>query len=131
MHTFRDFHGPVVESLALPPGVVRDREVVPWAHNLYLEILAERGLVGAMAFAAILTAMGVMLRRSMQESAGPSRLVAQGLSASLATFLVLALFDLTFLKDWVLLLFWLLAALVARLPVLSAADHPIGGRSTG
>src|SRR5207247_317354 len=31
VHTFRDFHGPVVESLALPPGVVRDREVVPWA----------------------------------------------------------------------------------------------------
>ena len=37
------------------------------------------------------------------------------LAASLASFLVMGTLDLTFLKDWVLLIFWLLAALCARI----------------
>ena len=37
----------------------------------------------------------------------------------------MGLFDLTFLKDWPQLLYWLLVALVARLPMVS------GGTSRG
>lgn len=140
VHTFGDFHRPLLDTLALPPTTVRDADAIPWAHNLYLEVLAERGLLGALGFAAPVVAMLVSLRRVLRRAQrDEARLIALGLAASLATFLVLGLFDLTFLKDWVLLVFWLLAALVARLPVLrsswGAADRPgagpPSGRSTG
>jgi O-antigen ligase len=124
LHTFGDFHRPLVDTMALPSTAIRDADAVPWAHDLYLEVLAERGLVGALGFAAPVIAMITGLRRHLRAETGVAHPIALGLAASLATFLVLGLFDLTFLKDWVLLVFWLLAALVARLPCSAPARQP-------
>lgn len=128
LHTFGEFHRPYLGKLGLPVGAVSDPDAIPWAHNLYLEILAERGLAGAVAFGGCLIALAMALGRFLRrETAGPEpRLLALGLGSSLATFLVLGLFDLTFLKDWVMLVFWLLAALIVRLPSVSSAE-PVDG----
>ena len=47
------------------------------------------------------------------------RAYAAGLAGWLAVFLAMGVLDLTFFKDWVTLLFWVLLALVARLGDLS------------
>jgi putative inorganic carbon (HCO3(-)) transporter len=123
VHTFREFHLPYLEKIDLPAGIIRDPAAIPWAHNLYLEILAERGVLGMVGFGVPVLAMLVTLKRFLKREASPdSRMAALGLSASLAVFLVLGLFDLTFLKDWVLLVFCVLAGLTARLPMLEDAD---------
>lgn len=118
LHTFGEFYVSYLEKIKLPAGVTPDvARHIPWAHNLYLEILAERGLLGAVGFGAPLIAMAVLLRRSLKrETAAEIRGIALGLTASLLSFLAQGVFDLTFRKDWVLLIFWLLVALVARLP---------------
>ena len=120
-HTFGEFYLPYLEKITLPAGVKPDVERhIPWAHNLYLEVLGERGLIGAIGFGAPLMAMAGLLWRSLQrETPAEVRVIALGLTASLLAFLAEGVFDLTFRKDWVLLVFWLLAALVARLPTLS------------
>jgi O-antigen ligase len=119
VHTFLEFYPGYLDKVALPSDYAPEVAPIPWPHNLYLEILAERGLAGALAFGVCLFAMGRRLAEFRAQGAGPdARALAAGLTASLASFLVQAWFDLTFLKDWVLLLFLLFVALVARLPVL-------------
>ena len=80
---------------------------------------------GTIGIAAIVGAMvhrlGACLRRATTLD---QRAYVTGLTGALAAFLVMGLVDLTFLKDWVTLVFWLLAALVARLPDLMDAASP-------
>ncbi len=41
------------ELLSLPDWVVGDARHIPWAHNIYLELLAERGIVTTVVLAAL------------------------------------------------------------------------------
>lgn len=119
-HTFGEFYLPYLSRVELPKGVTPEIARIPWAHNLFLEILAERGLLGLVGFLAPVLAMGHRLLRARSQAVPPlARTLALGLAGSLLVFLAQGLFDLTFLKDWVLLVFWLLGALVARLPALT------------
>ena len=115
--------------VTLPGGVIPELGPVPWAHNLILELLAERGLFGLVTFLALTLAMIVLLFRSWRapvafEAAPETRTFALGLGGSLFVFLAMSQLDLTFLKDWVLLVYTLLAALIARLPELQPR-HPV------
>ncbi len=117
LHTFWEFYIGYVRDVALPPGYAPELTYVPWPHNLYLEILAERGILGGVAFGLLVAGMGRALRRALTREGPPEeRTVAVGLAAGLAAFLAQALFELTFFKDWPLLVLLLLAGLSARLP---------------
>ena len=118
-HTFGEFYHPFLGRFDLPAGSGSGLTPVPWAHNLPLEMLAERGALGLTGFLLPVLAAGVRLTRACREP--HTRPLAVGLAGSLTTFLMMGLFDLTFLKDWPQLLYWLLAALVARLPMVSGA----------
>jgi O-antigen ligase len=122
LFTFGEFYLPYIEKIQLPQGYTPEIAIIPWAHNLYLEILAERGLIGFAGFIAPIIAMGAILRKFVRQQTGSQeKMFAFGLTASLLTFLCMGLFDLTFLKDWVLLIFLLLAAMIARLPMLTSS----------
>ena len=65
---------------------------IPWAHSLYYELLSERGLFG---FVAILLPLVVCLcqRETM---------------IATTAFLTMGVFDLTFLKPWVVVVYFFL-----------------------
>ena len=68
----------------------------PHAHNIFLQLMAEQGILGLLAFVAILVVavrITLRLRRSRDRSA---RLLGSGFLAALAAFLVHNLFDVTF-----------------------------------
>lgn len=123
LHTFAEAYGPHLERATLPAGYEPELAYMPWAHNLYLEMLAERGVVGLAGFLVPVVAMLRCLRTALAERGGDeaARPYAVAVAASLAAFLVMGLFDLTFLKDWVLLLFWLIAGMSVRLEMLCGA----------
>ncbi|HEY5287002.1 MAG TPA: O-antigen ligase family protein [Solirubrobacteraceae bacterium] len=86
----------------------------PHAHNIFLQLMAEQGILGLLAFVAILIAAvrcTARLRRSSDRSA---RLLGSGLLAALAAFLIHNLFDVTFEDPqtglYVFVLFGLIAA---------------------
>ena len=87
------------------------------AHNLFLNIAAERGLIGLAAFLLVLVRLGQVLRsaRRIARSAHERALVA-GLVAVVVAFLVHSLFEVSYYDAGVLLLFWLLLGLSASLP---------------
>lgn len=99
--TFTDFYLRGLPT-ALPFGIVPEVAVIPWAHSLYLEVLAERGLLGFAVFAGVIA-------WTLTRGRGATR-------HAMLALLAMGLFDLTFLKAWVSLAFWGIAWSAGRGP---------------
>jgi O-antigen ligase len=106
------------------------------AHNLFLNMLAERGLVGLAAFILFVGALFRVLTRTLQRAS--RRLDVALLGALIATFagyLVHSIFEVSYYDYKVLLLFWLLAGVSAALPALQTrqadAEDILGNVSAG
>jgi O-antigen ligase len=88
------------------------------AHNLFLNLAAERGALGLAAFGLVLAVLGRALHRAWAAAmTDTGRALVAGFSAGLTAFLVHSLFDVSYVEDTVLLLFWLVAgtgAILAR-----------------
>jgi len=94
-HTFVDYYLPYITRMGpLPFGAQPEISFIPWAHSLYFEQLAERGLVGLLVF---LVPLGLAWRWG-------SRTTRAGVTA----FLVMGIFDLSLIKPWVVGAYWLL-----------------------
>jgi O-antigen ligase len=91
------------------------------AHNLFLNIATERGLLGVVTFAIFLVVLFRTLGRALRvASDGGSRILASAVIASFAAFLSDSVFDVAYYDYKILLLFWLLAGIAASLPRLYA-----------
>jgi putative inorganic carbon (hco3(-)) transporter len=94
------------------------------AHNLLLNIAAERGIVGLVTFCVV---MVVLLRGVVRGSASNTdrldRALGAGLIASFAGFLVHSTFEVSYYDYKVLLLFWLLAGIAAVLSLDSSTSE--------
>jgi O-antigen ligase len=103
-----------VDALGLPPWIAADRGVTPWPHNLYLELLAEQGVVGLLAFVALGAVAFALLVRVIRSPHTDIHLLGAGAGASLIAFLAAAVFELSFLRVWVtIVLFTVLGLLTA------------------
>jgi O-antigen ligase len=124
--TFGIHYPSYLERISLPGGYVPELRYIPWAHNLYLEALAERGLFGLLSFLALIASLASRVARGLCAAQSVElRAVRLALITSLVILLAMGLFDLTFLKDWVSFLFLLIAGLIAG-PVgsLSPSANP-------
>ena len=102
-HTFGDFYQAYFVHEGYAENIVVDNRHTPWPHSLYLELLAEYGLLGFTAFLAIVVALSQKLLRR-----GPKRdddwlAVNSGLLAAFTGFLFAAFFELTLLRLWVVI----------------------------
>lgn len=103
-----------LDALHLPSWIDVDPRLTSWAHNLYLELLAEQGVVGLVAFLA-LGVMGLAMVNRMR-ARPPDNLQHCGaaVGAGFIALLVAAFLELSFLRAWVtILLFTLLGLLTA------------------
>ena len=100
---------------------------MPWVHSLPLEVLVELGVVGAIAMGTVLVCGFRQVRRGFKGDASNSRLAMAVLAALLAG-LIMGLVDLSFIKDWVRCLFWLVLGLayVAGKQPRGTNEPPIG-----
>jgi O-antigen ligase len=87
----------------------------PWAHNLYLEVLAEQGLLGLLALGGLLSCGlvgGWTLRRAPTED---GRLVGAGALAGLVGFCTAGAVELTLLREWVVTMLFMLLGVISHL----------------
>jgi hypothetical protein len=94
---------------------------MPWVHCVPFEILCEWGLAGAAAFVAVLFTGARRLRMSMNAGA-PARDLAMAVGIALASAAVISLIDVTFIKNWVRVSFWLLLGLCFGMPRALSAE---------
>jgi len=92
-----------------------DPRITPWAHNLFLEILAEQGLLG---FIAWIIPLGLSLKKSVESVVKTNRygqgIVAAGIFTSLAIFCLIGFFELSLWRQWVAPLFFSLLAVCLK-----------------
>lgn len=109
---FRDLYFPFLEKAGYVVADLPDRRNMPWAHNLYLEQLAERGLAGLVALICLLATACRQAWRSLQAAdTAPARCVAAGLLAALGTLMLAGIAEATLTRLWVMVLLLSLAGL--------------------
>lgn len=119
-HTFSVHYRTYLADLDLPTWMVVEDRLVPWPHNLYLEVLAERGLVGFAALGAVIICALVLGRRLHTSRSREVRVLGAGLLGALIALCTVGLVELTLLRQWVWLM---LLVLIGSIAWLSNAER--------
>jgi O-antigen ligase len=86
-----------------------------WAHNLYLETLAEQGILGIAALGCLLYC-GLSAARNLRRAQGAeTRILGCGALAALAGFCFASLIELSFLREWVVIVLFALLGVISQL----------------
>jgi O-antigen ligase len=110
-------HGPGIflfkykEALAeyhLSELLAVDQRLMPWAHNLYLESLAETGIISFIFFMSLILLSYKSLISVLKHGARQLKLQAYPLMSMLAAFNFAAFFELSFWRQWVPVVFFLI-----------------------
>jgi O-antigen ligase len=92
---------------------------IPYVHNLYLEVLAERGGLGLVAL-GILLAYGLAVAWMLQRVAsGDVVLFGAGALAGLVGFCSAAVVELSFIRQWVVIILFVLLGTIAHLGAIN------------
>jgi len=91
----------VISSASLPDWLVLDLRGVPWAHNIYLEALTERGILGLAVFLFLVVQVHRSLYEGLRRTNGAAHSLNFAIYASFVTFLFAGVFELTLQRIWV------------------------------
>jgi O-antigen ligase len=88
---------------------------IPWAHNLYLEVLAEQGLFGLTALGGVVVC-GLFGAWKVQRTGGAeARSLGAGALGALISFWSAAAVELSLLREWVVATLFMLLGIICHL----------------
>ena len=114
-NTFGALYPQYIAALEMPGILPVDGRVVPWPHNLYLEMLAERGFVGLCALLFVIGAAARIGWRLRKAQDAETRLLATTVLACLVGVAFSGLLELTLLRLWVVVLTFVLLGMLQYL----------------
>jgi O-antigen ligase len=109
--TFVLFYQDYLNAAPVPAWLPPTERVAPWAHNLYLEMLAEQGILGLLALLGLGFVAAFSAGRIMRIGQGSIRIFAAAVLASLAAFGVAGILELSLIRQWVAVMLFLLAGI--------------------
>jgi O-antigen ligase len=112
-HTFAVLADTYAEGLDQPRWVPTVRRMPPWAHSLYFEFLAERGLVGLASLIVLLSLTARSALRNRRQADHEARALGAGVAAAFAGFCFAGIFELSFLRLWVVVVFFTLVGIAS------------------
>ena len=115
-HTFGLLYQSRLQELPMPAWLTLDPHAhVPWAHNLYLGILAEQGMIGLAALVFLFVCGFTLAWRTYRTNSGDRQIFAAGAFAGLVGVCVAAFFELTLMREWVGIVLFPLLGLISQL----------------
>lgn len=103
-HSYVDFYQEKIRSASLPACSLVDQRLTPWPHNLYLELLSNYGLLGAVPFFVLVVWSLVVTYKAIKNKIHSIRLLAIGNFGALVGLFFSALVELTLVRYWVVVL---------------------------
>jgi len=108
-HTFVHYYNKeFIDQLNLPSYLPLDPRSVPWAHNLYLEMLAERGFIGFLSLVSIMSVSIYFGYRLIKLCPSRERFLVIGVFSAMIGFCAGSIVEFTFLRFWVVVIFFTL-----------------------
>lgn len=120
---YKDLYFDYLERAGYVLAELDDRRTMPWAHSLYLEQLAERGIPGLLA---LLGLIGVSVKRSVMVWSGRSSPglhgMAAGVLSSLLVLILAGIAEASLTRLWVVVLLLVLVACSRSLMVCQGCE---------
>lgn len=117
LNSFGSHYISYVRAVNLPEWIRVDPRFTPWPHNLYLELLAERGIVGLTALLLVLGSGIKAALGSCKNGTEETAIWAKGALSALLGFSFAAVFELSFLRLWVVVTLFMLLGVLTRISI--------------
>lgn len=115
LHTYASLYHEYRHRISVPGWVSIDERFAPWTHNLYLEILSGQGITGLSCFVFLLYSGFKAAWNSVSSSDKGIRVLGIGILSSLLNFCLAAAFELSFVRHWVVMIFFSILGIIASL----------------
>jgi O-antigen ligase len=96
---------------------------IPWPHNLYLEVLAEQGLIGLLALGCVAFTGLWGAWKAQRTGSAQMRLLGGGALAGLIAFWTAGVVELSLLREWVITTLFTFLGIVEHLQSWPSAQH--------
>lgn len=121
-HTFVLLYNEYVGELEASIWFPVEARLVPWAHNLYLESLAEQGLLGFTALAIVLV-QGIRTAWISTVHARNSRSIySAGVFATIVTVVFAGIYELSMIRIWVVVVIFVSLGVITSLSCKGQLD---------
>jgi O-antigen ligase len=94
-----------------------------WAHNLYLQVLAEQGVLGLASLILLLWYALMVTWRTHSCGNPDKRALGGGAFGAIVAFCVAAVFELSFIREWVVIIWFALLGITANVRPTAAGKH--------
>lgn len=118
-YSFVKLYQKKIEPSMLAACSLVDKRLTPWPHNLYLEVLSNYGLVGAIPFFLLVFWMLKTSYQSTKMADDSIRPIAIGNFVAIIGFVLAGFVELTFLRYWVVVLMFAIFGISVALGILN------------
>jgi len=122
-HTFGLFYLDYLHRLEIPAWISVDTRPLSWAHNVYLQVLAEQGIIGALALLTLITCAMRLAWRTHRHSEGEVHILNSGALSALITLCMAGMFDASLMREWFVTMFFVILGIVSHLSTLTSIER--------
>lgn len=108
-HLYEQYYPLFVYKLNLNTTELHDPRTMPWAHSLYFEALAEKGILGFLTLSAILLQSTQRCKNNLKKQKSHTNIA---LALTIGTYIFASAVELTFHRWWSYSLFFSIVAII-------------------